>query len=419
MRRPGKTALIWLVAALFAIGAAGCGDDDDDGGGGGGDGGAAADSGKEKVKTAIVLPCPTSDTWCKQGFDAAKKLESEGEIDLEVTTNAPQDTAGVTRVLAQYAQGGTELLLAHSTWQDAAFAVADQFPDVNIASYAFELKDNVAILEEPIYEAAYLAGMLAGGITESNTIGGSAGQDVPLCHAELEAFEAGAKRTNKQVKMIDSYIGDWNDAAKGKQATQAQVDQGADVVLACGGGPATGMAQAIKQADISGFGYVGNMDSQAPRNMVGSGGSGTSPDAASTPTAMGTSYPVPSLRTSAGARLTVTRLSGNVYPLLRTAARTRSRASCTATSGSPTTLKPGNPWAMSTSTSTAAPSSPAVAPVSTRASIVLYGTGSLLSAQRARPESRPPSYRRRPRTGAALVPAPPSYRRRPAPPPRR
>src|SRR5918997_1082280 len=191
-------------------------------------------------------------------------------IDLEVTTNAPQDTAGVTRVLAQYAQGGTELLLAHSTWQDAAFDVAEQFPDVNIASFAFELRDNVAILEEPIYQAAYLAGMLAGGITQSNTIGGSAGQDVPLCHAELEAFEDGAKRTNKQVRMIDSYIGDWNDAAKGKQATEAQIDQGADVVIACGGGPATGMAQAIKGTDVSGFGYVGNMDAQAPKNMVGS-----------------------------------------------------------------------------------------------------------------------------------------------------
>jgi basic membrane protein A and related proteins len=264
-----KPALIWLAAAMMAIAAAGCGGDDDDGGGGGGGGGEAA-GGKEKVKTAIVLPCATSDSWCKQGYDAAKKLEAAGEIDLEVTTNAPQDTAGVTRVLSQYAQGGTELLLAHSTWQDAAFDVAEQFPDVNIASFAFELKDNVAILEEPIYEAAYLAGMLAGGITKSNTIAGSAGQDVPLCHAELEAFERGAKRTNKQVKMIDSYIGDWNDAAKGKQATEAQIDQGADVVIACGGGPATGMAQAIKEADISGFGYVGDMSSQAPKNMVGS-----------------------------------------------------------------------------------------------------------------------------------------------------
>jgi basic membrane protein A len=272
MRKPsGNSAVTWLIALILALGLAACGDDDDDGGDGGGGGGEAAESGgAEKVKTAIVLPCPTSDTWCKQGYDAAKKLEADGEIELKVTTSAPQDTAGVTRVLAQYAQAGNQLILAHSTWQDAAFDVAEQFPDVDIATYSFELKDNVAILEEPIYQGAYLAGMLAGGITESNTIGGSAGQDVPLCHAELEAFEAGAKRVNKQVKMIDTYIGDWNDAAKGKQATQAQVDQDADVVIACGGGPATGMAQAIKQADISGFGYVGNMDSQAPKNMVGS-----------------------------------------------------------------------------------------------------------------------------------------------------
>jgi basic membrane protein A and related proteins len=263
-RTTWKAVPIWLAAVVLAAGAASCGDDDDDGGGG------QAEGGQDKVKTAIVLPCATSDPWCKQGFDAAKALEEQGAIDLEVTTNAPQDTAGVTRVLAQYAQAGTQLLLAHSTWQDAAFDVAKQFPDVDIASYAFELRDNVAILEEPIYEAAYLAGMLAGGLTESNTIGGSAGQDVPLCHAELEAFEDGAKRTNKRVKMIDTYIGDWNDAAKGKQATQAQIDQGADVVIACGGGPATGMAQAIKEAGISGFGYVGDMSSQAPENMVGS-----------------------------------------------------------------------------------------------------------------------------------------------------
>jgi basic membrane protein A len=259
-RAAWKAIPIGLAAATLALGAASCGGDDDEG-----DGGA-----QDAVKTAIVLPCATSDPWCKQGFDGATAVEEDGLIDLEVTTNAPQDTAGVTRVLAQYAQGGTELLLAHSTWQDAAFEVAEQFPEVDIATYSFELRDNVALLEEPIYQASYLAGMLAGGVTKSNTIGGSAGEDVPLCHAELEAFEAGAKRVNDQVKMIDAYIGDWNDAARGKQATAAQIDQGADVVIACGGGPATGMAQAIKEANISGFGYVGDMSSQAPQNMVGS-----------------------------------------------------------------------------------------------------------------------------------------------------
>ena len=176
-----RAVLVLLAAAVLAVGAASCGDDDDDGGGGGQAGG-----GQEKVNTAIVLPCATSDPWCKQGYDAAKALEKRGEVDLEVTTNAPQDTAGVTRVLAQYAQAGTQLLLAHSTWQDAAFDVAKQFPDVDIATYAFELRDNVAILEEPIYQAAYLAGMLAGGLTESNTIGGSAGCAPTCCSRAAE-----------------------------------------------------------------------------------------------------------------------------------------------------------------------------------------------------------------------------------------
>jgi basic membrane protein A and related proteins len=269
MRRTKWRAVpIFLATAILALGGAACGGDDDDSGGGGG--GAKAEGGKDKVKTAILLPCPTSDPWCKQGYDAAKALEQQGEVELKVTTNGPQDTPAVTRVLSQYAQEGNQLLLAHSTFQDAAFAVAKQFPDVNIATYSFELKDNVAMLEEPIYQAAYLAGMLAGGITESNTIGGTAGQDVPLCHAELEAFQKGAERTNKQVKMIDTYIGDWNDVAKGQQAAQAQIDQKADVIIACGGAPANGMAEAIKEADISGFGYVGDMSARAPKNMVGS-----------------------------------------------------------------------------------------------------------------------------------------------------
>jgi basic membrane lipoprotein Med (substrate-binding protein (PBP1-ABC) superfamily) len=242
--------------------AAGCG--------GGNGGGSSGSSGGKKVKTALVLPCATSDTWCKQGYDAAKTLQRQGKIDLKVTTGAPQDTAAVAPVISQYAQAGNQLVLAHSTWEDATDNVAKKFPNTAFATYGLKTGKNVAILDEPIYQGSYLAGMLAGGITKTNVIGGTAGQDVPLCHAELEAFKAGAQRTNPNVRMLSNYIGDWNDAAKGQQASQAQINQKADVLLACGGGPATGMAQAIKSANVSGFGYVGDMSSQAPKNMVGS-----------------------------------------------------------------------------------------------------------------------------------------------------
>jgi basic membrane protein A len=266
-----KLMLLGLAAlALAAFGTA-CGSDDDNGGGSASTGESTEQSGGgEAVKTALVMPCPTSDPWCRQGDTAAKKLASEGVIDLEATPSAPQDTPGVARILQQYAQGGKQLILAYSTWEDAADQVAQRFPETNFATFGAETRENVALFEEPIYEAAYLAGMIAGGITKSNKLGGVAGQDIPLCHSELEAFEEGAKRTNDKVEMIDTYVGDWNDIPKSKQAVLTQAEQGADVILACGGAQANAMAEAIKEENISGFGYVGDMSSQAPKNMVGS-----------------------------------------------------------------------------------------------------------------------------------------------------
>ncbi len=84
----------------------------------------------------------------------------------------------------------------------------------------------------------------------------------------------------------------------------------------------------------------------------------STPEATSTPTAMGRSRPAPPLRMPDGARLTVTRRRGHGRPLETRAARTRSRDSRTAASGRPTTVNPGRPLATWTSTRTVRPSTP-------------------------------------------------------------
>jgi simple sugar transport system substrate-binding protein len=218
---------------------------------------------------ALVLPCGSSDPWCNQGFAAAQKLKSQGLVDLKVTTNAPQDTAGASQVIRQYAQSGEKLVIAYSTWPDATNPVAAKFSSVDFATFGIKPTKNVALFDEPIYQAAYLAGIIAGGITKSNVISGAAGQDVPLCHAEMQAFEAGAKSVNPKVKQLTSYLGDWNDVAKSLGAINGQIGQGADVVLACGGAQANAMEQAVKAHKVSGFGYVSDTSSQAPKNTVG------------------------------------------------------------------------------------------------------------------------------------------------------
>ncbi len=225
-----------------------------------------------KVKVALILPCPTNDgSWCQQAYIAAQQLQTEGLIDLKVTSSAPQDTVSVTQIIQRYAQGGSQLVIADSTYQDAAFNAAATSPNTAIAfSGGGKVGGNVSTFEVPIYQPAYLAGIVASGITKTGVIGGLSAFDFPICHAQMEAFRLGAQSIKSSIKQVTTYIGDWNDVAKGKNATLAQADQKADVFVVCGGGPASGMISALQERNLSGFGYVGDQNSLAPKNMVGS-----------------------------------------------------------------------------------------------------------------------------------------------------
>src|SRR5580698_8400269 len=94
----------------------------------------------------------------------------------------------------------------------------------------------------------------------------------------------------------------------------------------------------------------------------------STPLAIRTPNAIGRSKAEPSLRMSAGARLTVILRLGNSKPELRSADFIRSKASRTAPSASPTMRKLGTPALISSSTSTAKASTPESALESTLAS---------------------------------------------------
>ena len=100
----------------------------------------------------------------------------------------------------------------------------------------------------------------------------------------------------------------------------------------------------------------------SPMTSAGTAAGATRLEACSSVSAMARSKPAPSLRTSPGARFTVTRLCGSSQPAFRTAVATRTLASMQAASGNPTRKNPGKPRARSTWTDTGtavAPSSAA------------------------------------------------------------
>lgn len=228
----------------------------------------------EKVKVAIVLPAEINDlSWNQRAYEAAKRLADDGLIDFAYSESVKPDATTLDPALAGYAQQGYQLVIAHSfTFGKTTARLAGQFKDVNFAwpGGIGKIGENLADYDQPFYQGYYLAGVLAGGMTKSGVIGALTGFDVPVCHASIAAFEAGAKSIRPDVKLLSTVTGSFVDVAKAKQATLGLADQGADYFMSCGQGVTLGTIEGAKERNLGATSYVGDMSSLAPDNVFAS-----------------------------------------------------------------------------------------------------------------------------------------------------
>jgi basic membrane protein A and related proteins len=193
---------------------------------------------KPTLKIAMALPGPINDNdFNTVGYTGLKKACDELGIENSYVENVAD--ADVERVMRDFASRGYNLIFAHSfSFATAALAVAKDYPKATfmVAGSGFPLADNMGSYDNPDYQGAYLAGMLAAGVSKTGVLGWVDGNPAPNMLANLHAFEAGAKDANPDVKVLHTFIGSWFDPPKAKEAAIAQVEQGADVLSAQGVG---------------------------------------------------------------------------------------------------------------------------------------------------------------------------------------
>jgi len=143
---------------------------------------------------------------------------------------------------------------------DALATVAGQFPDTIFAIIDFPweaLKGapmNARGLVFAEQEAGYLAGVAAATVGEGSSVSAVGGQDVPAVVAFLAGYEAGAKATDPDVRVVEAYSQDFIDQAKCKEIALNQISQGSQVVFAAAGGCGLGALQAAKEQSVWGIG---------------------------------------------------------------------------------------------------------------------------------------------------------------------
>jgi basic membrane protein A and related proteins len=113
---------------------------------------------------------------------------------------------------------------------------------------------NVTSLMSAEDEPAYLAGVLAACMTETDTVATVAGQEIPPVVRLVTGFESGAHAVNPNVTTLHQYIPDFNDPDTGQVVGQRFILDGADVIFGAGGDTGNGGLLAAKEADVMAIG---------------------------------------------------------------------------------------------------------------------------------------------------------------------
>lgn len=219
----------------------------------------------EPLKVAMVLPGPINDNdWNSVGYNGLKQASEELGLEFAYAENVAD--ADAERIIRDFAARGYGLVFAHSfSFGDATLKVAKDFPEVIfMAGTAQEIAPNMGTYDNPDYQGAYLAGMLAAGVSETGVIGWVDGNPSPNMLANLHAYEAGAQEMDPEVKVLYTFIGSWFDPPKAKEAALAQVEQGADVLSAQG----VGVIDAANEKGVYALGAMTDQNYMGPENVL-------------------------------------------------------------------------------------------------------------------------------------------------------
>jgi basic membrane lipoprotein Med (substrate-binding protein (PBP1-ABC) superfamily) len=128
--------------------------------------------GQEPLKVAAVFETPIEEPWVNQIHVAL--LQAKDEFGIEYTWSESVSASDFARVLSGYAEGGQNLIMGDSFGTERITRrVARDYPEVAFAfgSGIGPAEPNFGVFDNWIHEPAYLAGMIAGKLTTSNTVG--------------------------------------------------------------------------------------------------------------------------------------------------------------------------------------------------------------------------------------------------------
>lgn len=192
-------------------------------------------------------------------FDSAVRgiAKAEADFGIEATTieaGYNSSTWGQQLEEAAASEDYDVLITGSALMRDLLSEVAENHPDKRFIIYDSSVDyaeggyDNVYSVLFRQNEGAYLAGVYAGLMTESGTIGLLGGQNSTTINDFVVGYEQGAKSVRPDVVVLVRYAETWNDAALGEEMATQMYDEGADIIFQAAGTTGLGVFKAAKES---------------------------------------------------------------------------------------------------------------------------------------------------------------------------
>jgi basic membrane protein A and related proteins len=188
----------------------------------------------DPLKIGFVYVSPVGDAGWTSQHNAGREEMARNLGDRVSTTFVERVAAGADaeRVIRDLASQGHGLIFTTSFgFMNPTLTVAGEFPNVKFEhATGYRTADNMATYNARFYEARFLAGMIAGKSTQSNTLGYVAAFPIPEVLQGINAFTLGARSVNPQAQVRVVWVNSWFDPGKEREAANTLIGQGADVV---------------------------------------------------------------------------------------------------------------------------------------------------------------------------------------------
>ena len=224
------------------------------------------------LKIAFAYVGPVGDGgWTFAHDNARKALENElgDKIQTSFVEKVPE-AADAERVFRDMASQGNTLIFGTTFgYMEPMLKVATDLKDVKFEhATGYKTAGNMSVYDSRTYEGAYMAGVIAGGMTKTNTLGVVGSIPIPEVIRNINSFTMGAQSVNPKIKTKVVWVNEWFNPPKETEAAQSLINGGADVLMQ--NTDSSAVLQTAGKAGKYAFGWDSDMTAYAPNAHLAS-----------------------------------------------------------------------------------------------------------------------------------------------------